>query len=207
MKTAILVDGDFLKRRYQLFHDRYPSPDDIYGICHKKIMTTAWLEQTALHRIYFYDCPPYEGTLVHPISGEETDYSRTTPAQAQSAFLHELARKNKFCLRSGELTFGGWRIPSGRVEGIVDGGGNVDGNDLVPDFRQKQVDVKMSLDIASLALKKHVDIIVIVGGDSDLIPALEFAREEGLTVYVAPLGQAVKYGLLDHSDGLLSVTI
>ena len=46
--------------------------------------------------------------------------------------------------------------------------------DLVPDLEQKGVDLRIGLDIARLALRERVDIIVVVSGDSDLVPAFRF---------------------------------
>ncbi|MEJ1967108.1 MAG: NYN domain-containing protein [Rhizomicrobium sp.] len=52
-------------------------------------------------------------------------------------------------------------------------------NDFVPNIQQKGVDLRIGLDIARLALREMVNIIVVVTGDSDLVPAFKFARREG----------------------------
>ena len=44
-------------------------------------------------------------------------------------------------------------------------------SNLVLNMRQKGVDMKIGLDIASLAYKKLVDQIVLISGDSDFVPA------------------------------------
>lgn len=49
-------------------------------------------------------------------------------------------------------------------------------NDLVPDIKQKEVDLRIGLDIARLAMKNTVDSIVVVAGDSDLVPVFKFAQ-------------------------------
>ena len=36
--------------------------------------------------------------------------------------------------------------------------------------------MRVGLDIASLTLKKQVEVIVLVTGDSDFVPAMKFAR-------------------------------
>ena len=51
--------------------------------------------------------------------------------------------------------------------------------DFAPGFRQKAVDMRIGIDIASLTLKKQADTIVLVAGDSDFAPAAKLARREG----------------------------
>jgi uncharacterized LabA/DUF88 family protein len=48
------------------------------------------------------------------------------------------------------------------------------------DTRQKGTDMRIGLDIASVAYKKQVDQIVLVAGDSDFVPAAKLARREGI---------------------------
>ena len=48
------------------------------------------------------------------------------------------------------------------------------------DLKQKGVDMRIGLDIASLANKKLVDQIVLIAGDSDFVPAAKHARREGI---------------------------
>lgn len=56
------------------------------------------------------------------------------------------------------------------------------------------------MDIAALTLKKHVDVIALVTGDSDFIPALKFARREGKQVFLYTLGQKILPELYTHAD-------
>jgi len=61
--------------------------------------------------------------------------------------------------------------------------------DIAPRIRQKGVDMRIGLDIASLALKRLVSTIVLVAGDSDFVPAMKL-RREGLRVLLDPLGSS-----------------
>jgi uncharacterized LabA/DUF88 family protein len=63
--------------------------------------------------------------------------------------------------------------------------------------------MRIGLDIASLALKRLVSTIVVVSGDSDLVPAMKLARREGLRVYLDPLGFHVRPELKIHADRIL----
>jgi uncharacterized LabA/DUF88 family protein len=49
-------------------------------------------------------------------------------------------------------------------------------NDLVPDLRQKGVDMRIGLDIAFISLRKVADVLVLITGDSDFVPAMKVAR-------------------------------
>ena len=63
--------------------------------------------------------------------------------------------------------------------------------------------MRVGLDIASLTLKKQVDIIVLVTGDSDFIPAMKFARREGTQLLLVTLGHNVVDEMREHTDLLL----
>ncbi len=71
-------------------------------------------------------------------------------------------------------------------------------------LRQKGVDMRIGVDITSLALKRQVDTIILVAGDSDFVPAAKLARREGLEIILDPLWQQVKPDLFEHIDGLQS---
>ncbi|MDU4392119.1 MAG: NYN domain-containing protein, partial [Klebsiella michiganensis] len=67
---------------------------------------------------------------------------------------------------------------------------------------QKGVDMKIGVDIASLAYKKQVDKIVLLAGDSDFVPAAKLARREGIDFVLDSLGRKIKDDLFEHIDGL-----
>lgn len=73
------------------------------------------------------------------------------------------------------------------------------------DLRQKGVDMRIGLDIASLTLKKLASTIVLVAGDADFVPAAKLARREGLQFILDPLWQNVSPDLFEHIDGLMTV--
>lgn len=71
-------------------------------------------------------------------------------------------------------------------------------------LRQKGVDMRIGIDIASLALKRQADTIVLVSGDSDFVPAAKLARREGVDFILDPLWQQINDDLYEHIDGLQS---
>ena len=82
---------------------------------------------------------------------------------------------------------------------------NLAADDLRLGLRQKGVDMRIGLDISTLTLKKQVDTIILVTGDSDFVPAAKLARREGVEFLLDPLWQSVKDDLHEHVDGIISV--
>ena len=50
-------------------------------------------------------------------------------------------------------------------------------------------------------------MLVLVAGDSDFVPAMKFARREGVQLYLVTLGHAVRDAMLEHSDLVLDLPI
>ena len=67
-------------------------------------------------------------------------------------------------------------------------------------MRQKGVDLRIGVDIALMAKDGLVDRIVLVAGDSDLVPAMKLARREGVQVVLVSLGHGIKPILKEHAD-------
>jgi uncharacterized LabA/DUF88 family protein len=76
--------------------------------------------------------------------------------------------------------------------------------DVALGLRQKGVDMRIAIDIASLTLKKQAKTIVLVAGDSDFVPAAKLARREGIEFILDPLWQNVNDDLFEHIDALQS---
>lgn len=81
---------------------------------------------------------------------------------------------------------------------------NLTDDDFVPALRQKGVDMRIGLDIASLTLKGQADTIILVSGDADFVPAAKLARREGVRFVLDPLWQEIPADLNEHIDGLTS---
>jgi uncharacterized LabA/DUF88 family protein len=77
--------------------------------------------------------------------------------------------------------------------------------DLILGLRQKGVDMRIGLDIASMTLKHQIDTIILVTGDSDFVPAAKLARREGVEFLIDPMRQRVSDELTEHVDGVVSV--
>ena len=200
-RYAILVDGGFLKKK--LGSQRSPLDGARFDAFLEKLKAQPALSTLLLHRIYYYDAPPFEGSEDKPLNGGRMNFG-TTPLARQNKALFERLRETPFVsLRLGELAFRGWQLAQSRLSRTSGSDITVCAGDLRPDIQQKGVDMRIGLDIASLTLKRHVDVIVLVTGDSDFIPAMKFARREGAQLFLVPLGHSIKPGLKEHADLIL----
>lgn len=64
---------------------------------------------------------------------------------------------------------------------------NLEEKHFMLDVTQKGVDMKIGVDIASLAYKGQVEKIVLISGDSDFVPAAKLARREGIDFVLDPM--------------------
>lgn len=121
-------------------------------------MATKTPEAVDLLRTYFYDCLPYQSST--PTEEEARRFGN------KRRFLEFLSRLPRFAVREGRLKFRGY---------------DTNGE---PIFQQKRVDLMLGLDFALLSSKKQITHAAIIAGDSDLLPALEAAKSEGLSIWL-----------------------
>ena len=121
--------------------------------------------------------------------------------------LHrDLEREPYVAVRRGDVVFQGWRIKRSVARSLMDGKPRpLAADDIRPNLKQKGVDMRIGLDIASLALKRLVGHVVVVTADADMIPALKLARREGLQVYLDSLSSRGSEELRIHSDYVFPV--
>ena len=62
--------------------------------------------------------------------------------------------------------------------------------------------MRFGVDISTMTLKRQVDTIVIVTGESDFVPAAKMARREGVEFIPDPMWQSVSRDLNEHVDGI-----
>ena len=119
-----------------------------------------------------------------------------------------MKKKRKIALRLGVLDDGrNWVINPRKTKDLLSKRISIDDldeSDVTFPFRQKRVDIKIGLDIASITLKKQVDQIILVSGDSDFVPAAKLARREGIDFILDPMWNPIKPHLFEHIDGLYS---
>jgi uncharacterized LabA/DUF88 family protein len=234
MPTAIVVDGAYFLRRFKnRYPDLDPnSADDVvfglmwlsashlgfrYGFDPKAYFLSGgagqrfifdWAETSNLYRIFFYDCPPLSKRTQLPISKRGLDLARTETAKARQSIHAQLQTTRKVALRLGRLNEKfGWRVKAettarwiGSAEKVI-----LSDDDFEIDTVQKGVDMRLGLDVASIAFKKQADQIVLVAGDADFVPAVKLARREGIDVVLDPMGGTPAKDLIANVDGIRDV--
>jgi len=210
-KVAILIDGGFFLKRY---HSLYPgaethSPELIAkNICKAAIKHVP--VDYELYRIFYYDCSPIGKRVHNPISKRSIDFAKTEIFKQRHDLFEELKKKRKLALRLGNIKeTGSWQIYPSKVKALLNGEialADLRDNDVFYEMRQKGIDMKIGVDIASLALKKQVNQIVLISGDEDFVPASKLARREGIDFILDPLWNPIDQHLFEHIDGLNSTS-
>lgn len=227
MSTALVIDGAYFLRRFKkAFPKRDPSDPQAVAkavewlafyhvatritpsVMNAKLATQQWRpeESEFLYRIFFYDCPPLTKKMHYPVSGKAIDLSRSPEAEFRFQFHDELTKVRKVALRLGQLNerHSAWRPKPDAVKQWLQDGESWQptDNDFELDVVQKGVDMRLGLDVASMAAKGRVDQIVMVAADADFIPAIKTARREGIDVVVDLMGGSTSKELLRHVDGI-----
>lgn len=130
-------------------------------------------------RTYYYNCLPYQSTL--PTTEESARFS-----QAEK-FHFALRSLSRFEVREGMLVF----------RGI-----NKKGD---PIYVQKGIDIQLGVDLVLLSAKQQISHAVIVAGDSDLIPAICVAKNEGVLIHLFH-GSAPHRKLIEVADERTQIT-
>jgi uncharacterized LabA/DUF88 family protein len=198
-KYAILLDGGFVTAKLKAHLGRFPLSTDVVTLC-AKLQSRAELSDLKLLRIYYYDAPPLNKVIVNPLNSERLDLGKTSRASEARRLQESLDLEPNFAVRRGETVFHGWRLGAAATQELQNRPRSPVAKDFVPDIKQKGVDLRIGLDIARLSLRRLVDVIVVVAGDSDLVPAFKFARREGIRVYLDYLGHSVARDLRVHVD-------
>lgn len=197
-KYAILIDGGFVK--VKMGSAEKPVDAGKIELLTDAIQKNNALADKQLYRIYYYDAPPFSKARSKPLNGGIHDFNCDPLTLHNKKLLKSLETLDHFALRMGEAQFRGWRLDGKRLPQNKSEL-QISADDLRPALQQKGVDMRIGLDIASLTLKKHINMLVLVTGDSDFVPAMKFARREGVQFAVVTLGhKSIRGDLLEHAD-------
>jgi uncharacterized LabA/DUF88 family protein len=129
------------------------------------------------YRTYYYMAPPYQSPTATP---EE----KIRKAKFDK-FIEELKLHPRFVPRLGMLQ---------RT------------NDPTHPFRQKGVDVLLSIDLTELSTSKAVQKAIILSADSDFAPAIERAKEKFMIITLASFKQQYGRVLYSLADERITIT-
>jgi uncharacterized LabA/DUF88 family protein len=166
-KVAVFIDGGHLRACAKSAKKPY-TPELVV-----KVAKTCVQSAETLFRILYYDCEEFAGSVKLPVSGGMKSYPGGNP------FLSDLAREELVAVRRGILKFRGWER---RASSLKPGAPSValTDADFQAKWEQKGVDLRIGLDIVTMTESRAADLIVLLTGDTDLIPAMKLARGRGL---------------------------
>ena len=67
-------------------------------------------------------------------------------------------------------------------------------------YKQKKIDVLMSLDIAKKCFERQIDYAVLIAGDSDFVPVIDEAKNQGAVIYLYAYHNSLSEELLNKVD-------
>lgn len=156
-RLAIFVDGAYLEQVAKKNH---------VWVDYEKLSSQILSRVTArtasatidLLRTYYYNSLPYQS---NPPTEDERKFFRK-----RRHFYDALERLSSFTVRLGVVKYRG------------------KDNQGQPIYQQKQVDLLLGLDFALLSAKRSITHAAVVTGDSDMVPAFEEAKKEGIAVWL-----------------------
>jgi len=211
-KTAILIDGGYYRvRSIDLWGKKSAKDraDELYDYCMLHISEPD--EPRELYRVFYYDCPPMTRPIKHPLTGIEVDYATMPGTRWSNDFYRSISEKCRVALRMGELaeTTASYILKDNVLDDLIAGKKTVSTlteSDFRIDVKQKGVDMRVGLDVASLAYGRYVDQIILIAGDSDFLPAIKMARKNGLDFILDPMKQKPKHTMIEHVDVIETYT-
>jgi len=220
-KVAILIDGGYLLRRLPAVRPDIEITDAVSVAASIEQLVRRHLDQLneiykaphhlqLLYRCFYYDAKPYNEKAHKPIGKQPVDYAKSDQALFRNRLFECLRNRPNFAVRLGEVRMDKdrrWMLKADKQKQLLDGKielRELVDEDFIPALRQKGVDMRIGLDIASITLKRQADTIVLVAGDADFVPAAKLARREGTRFILDPLWQKVSPDLFEHIDLLRS---
>ena len=218
IKTAILIDGAYFLKRVASVIRPAGERFDVEAVAdlleemvrgHLDQLNETWQAPDSaqlLYRNFYYDAWPSDRKIRTPVSRRQYLHSATEEAKLRVRLFRALHGRRSFAVRLGQVSGSDWMLGRETRDRLLDGDASalpLSDADFVPSLRQKGVDMRIGLDIASITLKRQADTIVLVSGDTDFVPAAKLARREGARFFLDPLGRTVPTTLFEHIDGLL----
>ncbi|MGY4677732.1 NYN domain-containing protein [Pasteurella sp. P03HT] len=225
-KTAVLIDGGFFFARVGYFYRKHFSTKELTS---DHLIDLLWKlvkfhiekkhgqhierEPLELYRIYYYDSPPLDKQVKYPLceNGEKTprnkNFKDDPMYKLRLEFHQKLKETRKTALRMGTTQDNDWQIKGHTLKELRKGikkWEDLTNDDWFYQITQKSVDVKLGMDITILSYEKLVDVIVLVAGDADFVPAAKQARIKGIDFILNPLHQTTSPKLAEHVDGIQS---
>ncbi|KLO22134.1 NYN domain-containing protein [Marinitoga sp. 1155] len=156
-QAILLIDGEYLKKVWNYYTNSLKENSKIKLDFKKLVEVTSRITKDDIEilRNYYYSAPPFD-------DGEEK-YKKLK--SNFDRFISSLEKINFF------------EVKLGRTQKINDSDGN-------PIFTQKGVDVQFAIDLIKWGLNNRVSVLILITGDSDFVPAINYVKDQGKHVYL-----------------------
>lgn len=136
-------------------------------------------ETEILHKVLYYDCTSYK---------DKSKIDTNERTFRNDELLDTLSRKERFAVRLGKLKCVGK---------------NKKGE---PILVQKGVDIRIALDVAKIIMAHKIHRIILIAGDTDLIPAMKMARIHDIEVGLIRMSYLAEE-LYSHMDFMRNIDL
>lgn len=212
-KVAYIVDGGWFTKKFEKAIGRFPTVADTENYINftNAVLSQKYLSNNSrIYRIFYYDCKPINSKIMNPIDNSIFDLGKSPSYKNNQTLQSGLTQKDFFAVRLGDLKlnknqgdpWSSWRVNPRKAKTLVNQ--NLQARDIQPHLSQKGVDMKIGLDIASISVKKLCTVIVLMAGDTDMVPAMKTARKEGVQVCLHTFNNNPHFHLSEHSDLIIT---
>lgn len=211
-RVAILIDGEW----FRIVISESLGKSLKHGVTAEVLYRNACYainpKEEEIFRIFYYDCEPHGGKAVNPVSKQTVDCTPAPKLSSRRRFFGELAKEPLIALRRGVVRTRDWALTRSYQRRLLESGGQAPpaptASDVTLGMTQKGVDMRIGIDVATLALKRLVERIILISGDQDMIPAMKLARREGVQVgLVEVAGRPLSPELVEDADFVRKVTL
>ena len=157
LRLAIFIDGAYLEKVAQS-NNVWVDYEKFSSEILTRVSARTSPAPMDLLRTYYYNGRPHQS---NPPTKPERKF-----VQKRRQFYDALERLPSFTVRLGVVKYRGKN------------------NQGQPIYQQKQVDLLLGLDFVLLSAKRSITHAAVVTGDSDMVPALEVAKREGIAVWL-----------------------
>ena len=228
-KVAILTDAEwFRKMLKQAFTPRAapaapsptlatpimpaPIPALTADLFYRNACAALDRQEEELFRFFCYDCEPFANPQRNPVDQTWVRFGKGHPVfEERMRFFHEIGAMPFVALRRGLVKGRGWEIKESFTSQLLaapHGTVTLSPNAIKYGLEQKGVDMRIGMDFATLSLKRLVDRIILISGDTDMVPAIKLARREGIQVCVVQVGTHGRLAptLIEDADLVRTIT-
>lgn len=164
-----------------------------------------------LFRFFCYDCEPFAKPQRNPVDRSWIRFGQGHPTyDLRMQFFQEIGAIPFVALRRGVVKGRGWEIKetvTNQMLAMPHAPVPLAPTDIKYGMEQKGVDMRIGMDFATLSLKRLVDRIILLSGDTDMEPAIKLARREGIQVCMVQVGTRGRLAptLIEDADLLRTI--